>query len=202
MKRFKTLFIAVFVALAVSSIPSTAAAVANFPITGNYELDTGIGFAADLTDFTPGGFKWFNDFGMRMTNDQWLNFQFNVTAGGHGDSYCWWENNHEYRCNDVHFHGTSLELGGGVKFKWRAMPIPLQIHAKAGGALDILFLPYDVNGLAVTFRGGGGVRYFFTPTFGAGAELMLSIGPSFVGNDVGVGLYSTIDFNMGIEWHF
>jgi hypothetical protein len=59
-----------------------------------------------------------------------------------------------------------------------------------------------VKGVAIAFRGGAGVRYFFVPTFGVGAELIHTIGPAILNHDVGVELYATIDFNVGVEWRF
>jgi len=184
----------------------------NFELRGRNELSGGIGFAASLTDWTPGGFKWFNDYSRELNRTVWLNFQFNVVLGG-GGPY----NRHNcYRVGDrwycdewEHWGGYALEFGAGVKLKWRLKKIPLQFHAKIGGVFDILFFDYDwtddldFTGFTVAFRGGFGVRYFFLPTLGVGAELMIpTIGVSFINHDVGAELYASIDFNTGIEWRF
>jgi len=47
------------------------------------------------------------------------------------------------------------KLVGGMKLKWRIKKIPLQIHAKGGIGLDILFWD-DHNAFAFGFRGGAG----------------------------------------------
>ena len=45
-----------------SAAPADAR-VKNFQFAGKHELSGGIGFGAGFTDFSPGGFKWFNDYG-------------------------------------------------------------------------------------------------------------------------------------------
>jgi len=89
-----------------------------------------------------------------------------------------------------------------VKLKWRVRTIPLQIHAKFGGAFDVLFLWQDYTGVAFGFRGGAGVRYFLVPTLGVGVELVPTFGPAFINHGVGAEFYATIDFNVGVEWRF
>ncbi len=166
-----------------------------------------MGFAAGITDWSPGGFKWFNDYSRELSQLVWLNFQLNVTAGGGGGWGCAYDRfGRPFDCHDYrHFGGNALELGAGVKLKWRVRAIPLQIHAKLGGVLDFLWLNYPSDGYwgtAFGFRGGAGVRYFFVPTFGLGAELVHTIGPAIINHDVGGAVYATIDFNIGVEWRF
>lgn len=180
-------------------------AARNFPLRGDNELSGGIGFAAAITDWTPGGFKWFNDYGHRFSDLVWLNLQLNVTAGTWDN--CWVDNRGVQHCSWDHYYGhhwggSALELAGGVKLKWRVRTIPLQIHAKLGGALPIIFFPGDTRGVAIAFRGGAGVRYFFVPTFGLGVELVNTLGPAFLNNNIGAEFFASIDFNIGIEWRF
>jgi hypothetical protein len=184
---------------------SSAKAARNFQLRGQNALNGGIGFSAGLTDWSPGGFKWFNDYDRELSRLVWLNIQLNVSTGG--DYYdCWYDAAGHRHCGWVggysHFGGTALEAAVGVKFKWRLRHIPLQFHAKIGGAIDGLFLWSDIKGAAFGPRGGFGVRYFFVPTFGLGAELVWSIGPAFLNHDVGAELWSTLDFNIGVEWRF
>lgn len=186
-----------------------AQAVRNFQLTGNNELCGGIGFAANITDWTPGGFKWFNDYSRKLSKLTWLNFQFNVVTGGRGDRWCRDPRTGRIYACGYGWGGYALEFGAGVKLKWRLKKIPLQFHAKFGGILDILLFDDsylygdDHVGVAFGFRGGFGVRYFFLPTFGVGAEVLLpTIGPAFINHDVGAELYASVDFNTGIEWRF
>ena len=172
-----------------------AQAAKNFELQGKNELSGGLGVSSDLGRYVPGGFKWFNDYGRRMSNLVWLNLQFNITAGG---GECWWDQNQNRHCDD-HWNGKALEFAGGVKLKWRLAKIPLVIHAKLGGFFDIAFMPNDHKGVATGFRGGAGARYFFFPTFGVGGELVTNMGPGFID---GTFFYATIDFNAGIEWRF
>ncbi len=170
----------------------------NFPLRGQNELCGGIGVAGDMSARAPGGFKWFNDFSHQMNQLTWLNFQFNVTLGGRGRI----KYDRNGRPYDYQWNGQALEFAGGVKLKWRLRQIPLQFHAKIGGALDIVFLSQDVSGIAFGVRGGFGVRYFFVPTFGVGAELIPTFGPAILSQPAGTGFYGTIDFNTGVEWRF
>ena len=187
------------------SASSPAGAARNFQLKGVNELGGGIGVSGGLSDWSPGGFKWFNDYSRALTQLVWLNVQLNVSTGG--SNYCWVDKgvtrcdwNGPYRYD--HFGGTALEAAVGVKLKWRLRHVPLQFHAKIGGCLDGLFLWGGVKGVAIGPRGGFGIRYFFVPTFGLGAEIIWSIGPAFLNQGVGVRLWSTLDFNLGVEWRF
>jgi hypothetical protein len=183
-----------------------AEAAHNFQLKGQNELCGGIGFQTGLSNYTPGGFKWFNDYSREMSTLVWLNVQFNVTIGegwGGGWGTCYDNRGGPYNCwhgND-HFGGNAVETAVGVKLKWRVRAIPLQIHAKFGGALDGVFWG-DVKGVAFGFRGGVGARYFILPTLGVGGELVHTLGPSFLNSNVGTQIYATFDFNAGVEWRF
>lgn len=183
--------------------PATAVA-RNFQLRGDNDISGGIGVAGDVTDFTPGGFKWFNEYNRKLTELVWLNFQFNIISGGDSTTACVVNPGGNVQCSrSYRFGGTGLELAGGVKLKWRLRQIPLQIHAKFGGILNFLWMfNNEFFGVATGFRGGAGVRYFFVPTFGAGAELMTTFGPSFFEDPVGLEFYGAIDFLIGVEWRF
>ena len=175
----------------------------NFQLRGKNELCGGIGFAGSLNRWTPGGFKWFNDYSRQLSRKVWFNVQFNVVTGGGGGYDCWWDRNGRQHCDYTHnFGGYALEFAAGVKLKWRMRKVPLQIHAKVGGAVNMIFMPEDFTGVAFGFRGGAGVRYFFLPTLGVGAELIPTFGPTIINNEVGMELYAAIDFNAGVEWRF
>ena len=120
----------VIAAVGLLLLSSTSAEARNNRISGQHELSGGIGFAADLGDWTPGGFKWFNDYGYQLTRLTWLNFQLNVTTAGGGRD-CFRRGNGDIVCDGRrHFGGTALELAGGVKLKWRlTRRAPLQIRS-------------------------------------------------------------------------
>jgi len=195
-------------------LSTPASAARNFPLTGKNELSGGIGFVAGITSYSPGGFKWFNDYSRELTSARgkspgvWFNAQLNLSTGGHsywGPANCKWDPvaQRYYDCKGHNsIGGTALELGAGVKLKWRLRQIPLQFHAKLGGVLDLLWL-YEAFGVGIGFRGGFGVRYFVVPSLGVGAELMLpTVGPAFFNHNHGVNVFATVDFNMGVEWRF
>lgn len=184
---------------------STAEAARNFQLRGKNDLCGGIGFGAGLTDRTPGGFKWFNEYSREISRLVWLNVPFNVTVGDYGrrwGGWCYDRFGRPYNCGWAGgWGGVSLDLGFGVKLKWRATRIPLQFHAKMGGILTPLFWEW-AKGVAFGYRGGFGIRYFVLPMLGVGAEFIHSIGPAWVNNNVGTGVYASIDFNTGIEFRF
>ncbi len=185
-----------------------AEAAKNFQLRGTNEISGGIGFAAGLTDWAPGGFKWFNDYSHALGKLVWLNVQLNVSVGSQsGWGWCYDSHGRPYRCDNYyggwhHFGGNALETAIGVKLKWRLRSVPVQFHVKIGGILSGLFLWNDVKGIALGPRGGFGFRYFFVPSFGLGAELLWTIGPAWLNNSVGWQLYSTLDFNIGVEYRW
>ncbi len=176
----------------------------NFPIVGKNELSGGIGFSGGLVNYSTSGFKWFNDYSRKLGKLVWLNFQFNVTAAGSSQHCTYDKQGRLITCYPTsrYGHGNALELVAGVKLKWRLKKIPLQIHAKFGGAFDILFLGDGFTGFGMGLRAGAGVKYFFVPTFGVGAELVNTLGPAFFNRDMGVQFMGFMDFNAGIEWRF
>jgi hypothetical protein len=187
-------------------LPGAASGAKNFQLRGDNELSGGVGFAASFNQWTVGGFKWFNDYSRRLTKLTWLNFQFNIATGDdYGGRNCWYDHNGKLRCaNDDHYRwgGTAFEFAAGVKLKWRLKKIPLVFHAKLGGAFGIELLWSDITGFAFGFRGGFGIRYFFLPTFGVGAEIVPTFGPVFLTDGFGAEFYGAIDFNAGVEWRF
>src|SRR3989339_422678 len=120
--------------------PSSSQAARNFPIVGTNELCGGFGFQASLADATPGGFKWFNDYSHQLSQLTWLNVQLNVVLGGSSGWDCYSRNGKTYCDHWRRWSGNALEMAVGAKLKWRARKIPLQIHAKFGGAVVGLFL--------------------------------------------------------------
>lgn len=192
-------------------LPAGAEAARNFQLVGKNELSGGIGFVAGLTDWSPGGFKWFNDYSRELSRGGgkspgvWFNVQLNLSTGGHGYwGTCYDKQGRPYACDGRYdrFGGTALELAAGVKLKWRLNRIPLQFHAKLGGVLDFLWM-WDAFGIGFGFRGGFGVRYFVVPSLGVGAELLLpTVGPAFFNHSLGTHPFATIDFNLGVEWRF
>lgn len=185
----------------VASADAEARVVKRHHVRGKNELSGGIGFAADLTPLTPGGFKWFNEYGHHLGGPTWLNLQFNVTAGDGGRG-CYWYRDDVWICDEGdHFDGHALELGLGVKLKWRARRSPVQVHTKIGAAVDMIW--FDVYyGTAAAFRSGFGVRYFIVPSFSVGGEVMAAVGPHFSRYGDGVDLYAAVDLNLGVEARF
>jgi hypothetical protein len=187
-----------------------AQAARNFALKGKNELSGGFGFQAGLADWTPGGFKWFNEYNRELGRIVWLNVQLNIVFGGeyghggHWDTCCCDNRGRPYSCwsgGSGHWSGWAIESAFGVKLKWRLQKIPLQFHGKFGGLLAPLFWGGS-EGIALGFRGGFGVRYFVVPSLGVGGEFMHDLGPAYGNNGVGWHFYATFDFNVGVEWRF
>ena len=176
--------------------------VQSIPLDGSHELCGGIGFAAGVTDWTPGGFKWFNEYGLRLQEMTWLNFQFNVTLGDMDHGHCWHDEKGKKHCEYDSWDGDAVEFAVGVKLKWDLPRLPMQVFSKFGGAFDILLLADDYIGAAIGFRGGVGVRYFFFPTFGVGSEILTTFAPAII-EDHDVEFYAAVDVHIiGVEWRF
>ncbi|MDJ0761679.1 MAG: hypothetical protein QNJ97_01725 [Myxococcota bacterium] len=182
------------------AIPAEVTAVT---AQGENALNGGFGFQAGLSDWTPGGFKWFNGYSRQLTQRGWLNFQVNVVAGDMDDRHCWNDVDGDIHCDNGGWDGNTVEFVAGVKLRWDMGRLPIIIDAKLGGAFELLFLGNDYVGFGVGFRAGIGVHYFFFPDFGIGAELVSTIGPSFIPDGPGAELYAAIDFQaIGVEYRF
>jgi hypothetical protein len=201
--------VGVIAAVAVLSLGGSAGAQrhAGGGFAGPNELTGQIGPSFGLTDNSPGGFKFANEYGYRLSNVTWFNVQLNFTLGGErgwsGWEWCYDPYGGRYRCGGWHgFSGDAIEVVAGVKLKWpRGRLLP---YAKFGGGFAFSFWAGDHAGTAVVFRGGGGVKYYVLRQLAIGGEGVLSIGPSFMrdwtGHDTGV--YAGLDLLGGVEWNF
>jgi hypothetical protein len=170
---------------------------ATVPFAGTNEISEHIFFQAGLNSNTPGGFKFFNEYGFRLSNETWFNAQVNFVFGDSRDCVVL---RGDVVCNGRgSFSGNTLEMAAGVKIKFNRMRVPLVPYVKAGGAVEFVFFGNGVNAYALAARGGGGVKYFITPAFGVGGELLLTVGPMF--GDVS-GAYVAVDFAGGVEFLF
>jgi hypothetical protein len=190
--------------LALAVLTAAAPAVAQRQYPGKNELSGHLGGSVGLADFTPGGFKWASEYGYRLGPIAWLNLQLNFSFGEGGGYYandagdCWFDGR-RWHCYG-HWEGNAIELVGGVKLKFGRDK--LQPYAKIGGGFVFTFFPGDLNAAAIVFRGGGGVKYFVLRNLAVGGELMLSVGPNFVGQEIGTEAYAALDFLGGVEFIF
>jgi hypothetical protein len=178
-----------------SSTSGSARIAKRYHARRSNELSGGLGFAVDLNAFTPGGFKWFNDYGHHLGGPAWINVQLNLTAGEGGR--CYWHHDDVWVCDQ--WRGSGMEVGLGVKLKWRARRSPVQIHTKLGPAVELVWFD-DFHGTALVFRGGVGVRYFVLPELSFGGEIAAAVGPIFSRYDSEV--YAAVDANFGVEYQF
>ena len=171
--------------------------------TGDNEVAGGFGFQVGIPNYSPGGFKWFNDYSRGLSERVWLNLQFNVTLGNVHDEHCWYDERiNRWRCTDSHWDGNALELAIGPKLRFPVSRIPLIIDAKLGGAFEILFFGGDYAGVGLAFRGGVGVHYYLFENLGVGAEIMFNFGAAFI-QDLGAEFYGTFDFQViGVQFRF
>ena len=170
---------------------------------GDNAVSGGFGFQAGLSDWAPGGFKWFNDYFRRLNRLVWLNFQINATFGDLDDRHCWYDNGGNKHCDYRRWDGNQVDFVAGVRLAWLMKKIPLLIYAKLGGAVDLLLYGFDYTGIAFAFRGGVGARFFFLPNFGVGAELLSALGPSIIADGPGAQFYASLDFQViGVEYRW
>ncbi len=166
-------------------------------------ISGGFGFQAGLSNWTPGGFKWFNDYSRKLSQLVWLNFQANVTLGDTDDRHCWHDDKHHRHCDYNRWDGSQVDFVIGVRLSWYLSKLPLEIYAKLGGAVDLLLLGFNYTGIAFGFRGGVGANFFFFPNFGVGLALLTTLGPSVISNGPDAEFYCAIDFQViGVEYRF
>ena len=121
----------------------------------------GIGVQAGLTRWTPGGFKFFNDYSREPTRIVWLNFQLNGAVGDMDPRHCKGDRRKDPRCDYHHWDGGDFQFAFGVKLVWDLNKLPIQMYGKIGGMADVLFLGEYYTGVALGVRGGVGAHYFF-----------------------------------------
>ncbi len=174
-------------------------------IGGDNAIAGGFGFQVGLADWSPGGFKWFNEYLRNLSKHVWLDIQFNLTTGDMDDRHCWYDGRLDrWRCTDGRWDGIALEFAVGPNLRFEMRKIPLVIDAKLTGAFETLFFGHDYAGVALAFRGGVGVHYFLFEDFGVGPGFLFTMGPAFISDDeVGVEFFGTIDFQIiGCEYRF
>ena len=172
-------------------------------IVGKNAVSGGFGFQVGVSRWTPGGFKWFNEYSRELSRRIWLNFQLNTTVGDVDDRHCWTGADGRVHCTGGHWDGGALEIVIGPNLRFPLRKVPLVIDCKLGGAFDFIFFTRDYAGTAFTFRGGVGVHYFITERLGIGAKFAFTQGPAIIDDDVGIELYAAIDFQLiGIEFRW
>ncbi|MCP4604172.1 MAG: hypothetical protein GY847_27235 [Proteobacteria bacterium] len=166
-------------------------------------ISGGFGFQEGLGDWTPGGFKWFNDYNRKLGQRVWLNFQLNAIIGDMDNRHCWRDERRHKDCYYGHWDGNGIDFVIGVKLSWYLSKLPIEIYTKLGGAADLLLLGFDYTGIAIGFRGGVGAHFFLLPNLGIGAEIITTFGPSFIADGPGVEFYGAVDFRViGVEYRW
>ena len=179
--------------------PAISAVKGGDPI-GENAVNGGFGFQLGLSDWAPGGFKWFNEYNRGLSEHVWLNAQINLSLGNR-DRNCWYDSGGNLHCTGDNWSGNSLEFALGPKLRFPVSKYPIIVDAKLGGFLDLLFFNSDYSGVSTGFRGGVGVHFFIFENLGIGAELMCNMGPYII--DGYAGFYATLDFQvLGVEFRF
>jgi hypothetical protein len=165
------------------------------------ELDAMIGGRVGVEN-SPGGGLVGTEYAHRLSQQTWFDLQLDMSFGGRD---CFYDRNGIIiDCGP--YGGNSLDIIAGVKWKFQTRNERLIPFAKVGGGLAFMFWPGNgYDGVAPVVRGGGGLKYFVTPTIGLGGELSMMFGPAFYGCGPGC---STSDlffaFNMvgSVEFDF
>ena len=177
-----------------------ASAVKTVDPMGENSVNGGFGFQVGLSDWAPGGFKWFNEYNRGISDRVWLNAQINLSLGNQ-DRNCWYDSAGNLHCSGDNWSGNSLEFALGPKLRFPVSKYPIIVDAKLGGFLDLLFFNSDYSGVSTGFRGGVGVHFFIFDNLGIGAEIMCNMGPYII--DGYAGFYATLDFQiLGVEFRF
>ena len=188
-------------ALAVLLSATTAVSAAKLvDPQGENSVNGGFGLQLGLSDWAPGGFKWFNEYNRGISDHVWLNAQLNLSLGDR-DSNCWYDSAGNVHCTGNRWSGNSLEFAVGPKLRFPVSKYPIIVDAKLDGFLDLLFFYGDYTGVSTGFRGGVGVHFFLFDNLAIGAEIMCNMGPYFI--DGYAGFYATLDFQIiGVEFRF
>jgi hypothetical protein len=161
------------------------------PFLKDNELSAHVLLALGQGD-SPDGTKLAFDYGFKLMQPLWLNFQLNLQRGtchmSPGDPMC------------PPSTGSAFETLAGVKMKWPTA-IPLVPYAKAASGLVFVF-PNNASAAAgIAGRVAGGANYFFFDWLGLGAEIGYSLG-YHAATTPGQHGYSVMDFGGGIEFQF
>lgn len=159
-----------------------------------------LGLRAGLSDNSPGGFHFAAQYAWQVSRAFWLDSQFSASFGGRCDPPS--REGEPTACGGLSGFGADILVGVMMQFlNWPHWEIPLNPYARALTGVSFIISNGPNDGAAVVVRVAGGLRYAFTDEFAAGAELGLSLGPSFR-NDVGSGAFSTFDFLLSAEYSF
>jgi hypothetical protein len=188
-----------------SAMSATAYAETAVAPEGKNSVNGGFGFQVGLSDWAPGGFKWFNEYNRGLSDYVWLNAQINLSLGNSNARNCWYDSGNLH-CSGARWSGNSLEFALGPKLRFPVSKFPIIVDAKLGGFLNVLFFDgyYNnnrYNGVATGFRGGAGAHYFFFDNLAVGSEIMFNLGASIMEGEGR--FYATLDFQIiGVEFRF
>jgi hypothetical protein len=198
------------------SASASAQRDSKFAFNGSNEISVGLGYQFGLGGQfgNPTGFKLFFDYGRRITDLVWLDFQLNPVFG-YGPSntgICYDPRGHAFACGFSYYYGGyGLEFAGGVKLKF-PLRIPLVIEVPITLAVMGMFdRVCGDDGAALLFRTGGEVKYFVTRWLGVGGGVHVAFGPGFHGSSSSAvcsyyGSYNDfagfVDVDAGVEFVF
>lgn len=166
-------------------------------------VNGGIGFQVGIPNWSPGGFKWFNEYARKLGRITWLDFQLNTTVGSMYGGDCYTRPNGELYCEDGHWDGGALDFVIGAKLRFDLSKVPVVIDAKMGGAFDLLFFGREYAGIAFALRGGCEAHYFILDNLGVGGGIYMSVGPAVIAFDIGAQAFFAINMQLiGVEYRF
>ncbi len=163
-------------------------------------VSASLGLRAGLSDDTTGGFHFAVQYAWQVSRAFWLDSQFSASFGGRCDAST--REGEPVACGGLSGFGADILVGVMMQFlNWPHWNIPLNPYARALTGVSFIIANGPNDGAAVVARVAGGLRYSFTDEFAAGAELGLSLGPSFR-NDAGSGAFAAFDFLLSAEYSF
>ena len=166
---------------------------------GPNAVTASLGIKSGLTDNSTGGFMPSVGYAYQLSSVMWFDSDFSVNFGGDCSKD---EKFGGYVCGGL--NGFGLTMLGGLMWRFLDQPawkIPLNPYVRLLTGITFIISNGPNDGFAFVARGAGGARYSFTDDFAVGAEMGLTIGPSFR-NELSMGAFASIDFSVSVEYSF
>jgi hypothetical protein len=167
-------------------------------------LTVGVGFSVGLSPDTPGGARVHLGWSYRLTRYLWLDLIGDLGLGAACQATGRDSQNRQvgYECGG--FRGIGIGLLAGVQWKFlslRRWKVPVVPFARAAVGPTFLISDGPNDGAGLTFRLGGGARYYFKPWLSVGGELAATLGPTWR-SDLPLGFHGALDLVASMELLF
>jgi hypothetical protein len=187
--------------LILTAFPAMAAAETELdtPLRTDQEIGARLGTQLGAFGVTPGGLRVGGVFLYRLSERTWFDAEA-ASSFGAGASQCSVRQGERLDCEHGLADGFGFQLGGHLRWFLSARPSGFQPYVRGGLGVDVAhFGGDDVTGVALTGRASFGVRYPVASGVRVGGEALVSAGPGFYGNGVGIEPYAALLVQFGVE---